>query len=165
MREVILQKQHQNETQNLEEETIASIRQIIESEALQRVQNGERNDALVSSLQQNLVNLGYDLGTTGVLGNGVDGDYGELTMNSINVFEKEYARNSPKVLFNQELAAIVESNLKNGLSFREISEIKNHIDVLRGNFNVEDDPNTERLMELINITMVSIPLALTPQFR
>ena len=85
MKEIQLQKQHQNE------KAIEAVRQIVESEEFKRVQNGERNDALVAGLQQLLVtNFDYDLGKSGRFKNGVDGDYGELTTQAVKQFKTVY---------------------------------------------------------------------------
>jgi len=49
--------------------------------------NGIRRPNEVKALQQALVALGYDLGSTGVFKNGVDGDYGLLTESAVNQFQ------------------------------------------------------------------------------
>lgn len=151
MREVILQKQYQNASQSLEEKTIASIRQILESEAFQRVQDGERNDALVSALQQNLLNLGYDLGTSGVLKNGVDGDLGDLTLNSVLEFKEEYARKSQREKYDEALATIIRLNLENGLSFREAIDMEARIEGLSRSLDI-DDPDADRFIQILSRT-------------
>ena len=49
--------------------------------------NGIRRPNEVKALQRALVALGYDLGSTGVFKNGVDGDYGLLTESAVNQFQ------------------------------------------------------------------------------
>jgi len=49
--------------------------------------NGIRQPNEVKALQRALVALGYDLGSTGVFKNGVDGDYGLLTESAVNQFQ------------------------------------------------------------------------------
>ena len=51
--------------------------------------NGTRRPKEVKALQRALVALGYDLGSTGVFNNGVDGDYGALTENAVNQFQSD----------------------------------------------------------------------------
>ena len=50
-----------------------------------------RGDAgpAVTDLQNALVTLGYDLGTTGRAGNGVDGDFGGRTLAAVQAFQRE----------------------------------------------------------------------------
>ena len=51
--------------------------------------NGTRRPNEVKALQRALVALGYDLGSTGVFNNGVDGDYGALTESAVNQFQSD----------------------------------------------------------------------------
>ena len=43
----------------------------------------------VARLQEQLVEAGYDLGTTGTQGNGVDGDYGDRTVEAVMAFQRD----------------------------------------------------------------------------
>lgn len=43
----------------------------------------------VAKLQEYLVQIGYDIGTFGAKKNGVDGDYGELTVKAVKNFQRE----------------------------------------------------------------------------
>tara|TARA_B100001250_G_C19814052_1_gene797285 strand:+ start:1642 stop:3054 length:1413 start_codon:yes stop_codon:yes gene_type:complete len=51
--------------------------------------NGIRQPNEVKALQRALVALGYDLGSSGVFNNGVDGDYGALTQTAVNQFQSD----------------------------------------------------------------------------
>ena len=51
--------------------------------------NGIRRPNEVKALQRALVALGYDLGSTGVFNNGVDGNYGVLTQSAVNQFQSD----------------------------------------------------------------------------
>jgi len=51
--------------------------------------NGIQQSNEVKALQRALIALGYDLGSSGVFNNGVDGDYGALTQNAVNQFQSD----------------------------------------------------------------------------
>ena len=114
MKGILIQKQYQENTQiakeeaqklgrelvstnqSIEERIVHNTQVIINSEAYQKISNGQaRNDTLIAALQTNLKILGFDLGDTGILGDGVDGDLGRKTRQAVTEFQKEYV-NSKK---------------------------------------------------------------------
>ena len=62
------------------------------SDHKEKIDDGTFNpdEEFTTEIQQNLVNLGYDLGNTGPKGNGVDGDYGSKTKKALNLYIKHY---------------------------------------------------------------------------
>lgn len=139
MKEIQTQKQYQSE------EDINTVNQIINSEQFGRVQKGERNDALVASLQTLLVkDFKYDLGKTGKpLENGVDGDYGDLTAQAVEDFKTKYAKgqvtaksDGPVTAVNVDqylvqLGNAISTTLNNDrLSIDEVDQVTEAIDNL-----------------------------------
>lgn len=53
---------------------------------LQTIRKGQKG-SVVRDIQRMLVTLGYDLGTSGKLGDGVDGDFGDATQNALYYFQ------------------------------------------------------------------------------
>ena len=132
MKEIQIQKQYQSP------EAIQAVKQILESEEFSRIQNGERNEAFVASLQTLLItDFNYDLGNTGTLKNGIDGDFGDLTAQAVEDFKTKYftkiRNNTPKTLATSsnidehlvELGSVLQANFGNKmLSLGEIEEIQ-----------------------------------------
>ena len=58
---------------------------------------GSRRPPEVKALQEALVSLGYDLGTGGVFGDGVDGDFGPKTEDAVMQFQLDRGFNSANI--------------------------------------------------------------------
>ena len=71
--------------------------------------NGIRRPNEVKALQRALVALGYDLGSTGVFKNGVDGDYGLLTESAVNQFQ-----------FDREFSGVDVDGIVGESTYREL---------------------------------------------
>ena len=54
-------------------------------------------ESTIKKIQQHLVNLGYDLGSTGDKGNGVDGEWGDKSRAAMKLFEEEYESGGGKI--------------------------------------------------------------------
>lgn len=65
--------------------------EIEESEDEEMIVLNDTRTGLVKELQTNLVALGYDLGTYGDNGDGVDGKYGSKTFNAVRDFQNDYS--------------------------------------------------------------------------
>src|ERR1700730_11373124 len=74
--------------------TFASTRQqAIASTSCQTLQHGSLDSTsgnLVSTLQIELKNAGEDLGTTGVAGDGIDGDFGQQTEKAVRNYQRTH---------------------------------------------------------------------------
>ena len=71
--------------------------------------NGIQRPNEVKALQRALVALGYDLGSTGVFKNGVDGDYGLLTASAVNQFQ-----------FDREFSGVDVDGIVGESTYREL---------------------------------------------
>ncbi|MCW5921443.1 MAG: hypothetical protein KIS77_03810 [Saprospiraceae bacterium] len=88
-------------------DAIQNVAGVLVGEYYQDKEEFEKNHPLIKEMQDELVRLGYDLGTSGKDKNGVDGAIGAKTIMAIHNFEQDHAN-------EVKAAASIQESIKKG---------------------------------------------------